>query len=546
MTTTPSMFHFSLPLITTYNPNYLFITKTVFYIMKKLLISLQFILLFFHCHGLRMPWDQRAFEALFHGEPSQKISTRPQIVITNPPSQQEQAETLYSTATQLHSFRLKSIYHHASDNGPIPGLFRKLDISQEREQEIRTTSFDSDDSGSQQSTFEIRSKMGDTYRPAYPDALYQLYKYDAINTQRHQFMMLSSASSQEGATIDFEWAPGSLPDVQHRESVLSLAMMTNNAYNPANNDTDWYDIGAPWNLNSSFGWEDDGIRGHVFSNDDGSILVISIKGTSAGLWGGGQTGEKDKMNDNTLFSCCCAYISRAWTPVCDCFQGNNYVCETSCLQDSITHSGLYYDHALEIYKQVADEYKNSTIWLTGHSLGGAIASLVGQTFLVPTVTYEIPGERLASQRLHLPYAYNDKVNMPLWSFGHTADPIFVGVCTGPSSSCWYGGFAMETRCHAGKICVWDTVNEKNWRVDVRSHRIHDVIENIIKQPEEVFPLPVCVSENPSCADCGLWSYIDARDPPKETSSSSSSMPTSTSSPATTQTTGVPEPPNDPW
>ena len=100
--------------------------------------------------------------------------------------------------------------------------------------------------------------------------------------------------------------------------------------------------------NSSFGWGSDGIRGHVFANDDGSILVISIKGTSAGLWGGGQTGEKDKMNDNTLFSCCCAYISRAWTPVCDCFKGNDYICESSCLQDSINHSGLYYDHALVI------------------------------------------------------------------------------------------------------------------------------------------------------------------------------------------------------
>ena len=77
-----------------------------------------------------------------------------------------------------------------------------------------------------------------------------------------------------------------------------------------------------------------------------------------------------------------------------------------------------------MYKQ----YENSTIWFTGHSLGGAVASMVGQTFGIPTVTFEIPGDRLASQRLHLPHGPG-AANLPIWHFGHTADPIFVGVCT---------------------------------------------------------------------------------------------------------------------
>ena len=47
-----------------------------------------------------------------------------------------------------------------------------------------------------------------------------------------------------------------------------------------------------------------------------------------------------------LFSCCCARISRAWTPVCDCFQGNEYRCESHCLEKGIAKSELYYDHAL--------------------------------------------------------------------------------------------------------------------------------------------------------------------------------------------------------
>jgi len=70
------------------------------------------------------------------------------------------------------------------------------------------------------------------------------------------------------------------------------------------------------------------------------------------------------------------------------------------------------------------------MWLTGHSLGGALASLIGLTFGVPVVTFEAPPERLAAQRLHLPGPPALKPeDMLIWHFGHTADPIYMGVCT---------------------------------------------------------------------------------------------------------------------
>lgn len=65
-------------------------------------------------------------------------------------------------------------------------------------------------------------------------------------------------------------------------------------------------------------------------------------------------------------------------------------------------------------------YPNANIWLigadniglnlyymltwhcTGHSLGGALASLLGSTFGAPVVAFEAPGERMAASRLHLP------------------------------------------------------------------------------------------------------------------------------------------------
>lgn len=80
-----------------------------------------------------------------------------------------------------------------------------------------------------------------------------------------------------------------------------------------------------------------------------------------------------------------------------------------------------------IYKDISDRHPQSMIWLTGYSLGGAVASLVGQTFLVPIVSFGIPGDQFAARKLHLPHAPG--LPLPVWHFGHTADPIFIGKCS---------------------------------------------------------------------------------------------------------------------
>jgi putative lipase involved disintegration of autophagic bodies len=52
---------------------------------------------------------------------------------------------------------------------------------------------------------------------------------------------------------------------------------------------------------------------------------------------------------------------------------------------------------------------------TGHSLGGALASLLGVTFGAPVVAFEAPGEKLASKRLHLPIPVSQAFLLPLVS-----------------------------------------------------------------------------------------------------------------------------------
>ena len=136
-------------------------------------------------------------------------------------------------------------------------------------------------------------------------------------------------------------------------------------------------------------------------------------------------------------------------------------------------------------------YPTSDIWLVGHSLGGALASLLGTTFGLPAVAFEAPGERLAAARLHLPLPPRDPLSVsglpraPVTHVYHTADPIPQGVCTGISSPCASAGYALETRCHLGKSIVFDTVGKLGWRVDVRKHPIREVILNVVEKELDV-------------------------------------------------------------
>ncbi|KAG0032089.1 putative lipase atg15 [Podila clonocystis] len=292
------------------------------------------------------------------------------------------------------------------------------------------------------------------------------------------------------------------PDVTDRETILQLAKMNYNSYTEVASPG-WYDLEGNWSVNSTFGWEEDGVRGHVFTSADNSTLIIAIKGTSAAiLGGGGGTATRDKINDNLLFSCCCAKVDRTWRGVCDCNTGG-YQCDQTCVEDSVNSDDVYYNIAIAILWAVQDMYPGANVWLTGHSLGGGLSSLLGLTFGVPTITFETPGDRLAAQRLHLPMppAINWD-DFPLYHVGHTADPIFQGVCNGKASACYYSGFAMESKCHTGRTCVYDPVTEDNWKVDIRTHRLFDSIEGVFK----VKDVPACKTET-DCVDCEIWEYI---------------------------------------
>lgn len=164
---------------------------------------------------------------------------------------------------------------------------------------------------------------------------------------------------------------------------------------------------------------------------DNSTVIVSIKGTSA-FWlvgDGGPTVRKDKLNDNLLFSCCCAKVGPTWTSVCDCHSGG-YTCDQDCLEKSLVQDSLFYPIGVNLFNNVTYLYPSANIWVIGHSLGGALASLVGVTFGAPVVAFEAPGEKMAAKRLHI----NLPVSDPLCVFDRINALIRVGAHSRPLST----------------------------------------------------------------------------------------------------------------
>lgn len=98
--------------------------------------------------------------------------------------------------------------------------------------------------------------------------------------------MLIAARDQGHASIldASSWAIDDVsgPNITHKGTVLSLARMTLDAYTRESFTGEWQDVKGGFNYSQSFGWEGDGLRGHIFADSDNSTIVITLKGTSPG------------------------------------------------------------------------------------------------------------------------------------------------------------------------------------------------------------------------------------------------------------------------
>lgn len=331
------------------------------------------------------------------------------------------------------------------------------------------------------------------------------------------------ASSPNAWTLDE--LPG--PNISDTDTILTFAQMAANAYVETPETGDWKDVNGGFNRTDDvgFGWDSDGLRGYLYSDENNSTIVIGLKGTSLAVFDGDGTTTNDKENDNLFFSCCCGQQgSTFYRQVCDCAVGT-YTCNLTCLKKSLKTENRYYAAARHLYNNVTALYPDSEVWLAGHSLGGAVSAMIGLTYGRPVLTFQAVPDALPANRLGLPVPPGVDPDRPgqreftgAYHFGQNADPIFMGTCNGATASCSYAGYALESACHTGRECVWDVVKDNSTRVSVITHRIIWVIENVIKKYTVA---PDC-KFTPECYDCPLWKEVTGNSSKTSTSASSTS------------------------
>ncbi|KAK4455882.1 autophagy protein atg15 [Podospora aff. communis PSN243] len=425
------------------------------------------------------------------------------------------------------TFTLRHIYHHGTNRHP--GLHRKKDV-------IKADAgvwLAAEDGYKEERLLPLKARSSPVRiqrlvdrRPSVVDPIV------AMGRERGFVSVLSP----EAWTLDDVWGP----DITDKGTVLSLALMASNAYVQTPDQADWEEVGRPFNRSMDFGWEGDGLRGHIWADEYNSTIVIGLKGTSPAVFDGDGTTTNDKVNDNLFFSCCCAQQGPwTWHQVCDCAT-STYSCNNTCVVQALREENRYYQAARELYANVTELYPNSNIWLSGHSLGGAVSSMLGLTYGVPVVTFQAVPEALPASRLGLPVPHGSDPSAPqtreytgAFHFGHTADPIYIGTCNGATASCSFGGYALESACHTGRECVYDTVGDKGWRVGIGTHKIRSVIHDVIMKYDTV---PEC-KFTPECRDCGSWKMYESNG--TEPISSTTSTATSTKSRTRTETCKTP-------
>ncbi len=131
---------------------------------------------------------------------------------------------------------------------------------------------------------------------------------------------------------------------------IQLALMAGRAYQSTRNEINWFPVASEWTEKRHE--HDDSSGFEAVSFQRGDEIVISYAGTYPG-----QTG--DLLADANLAT------------------GNN--------SEQLTQAIDYY---LQVAAQVRATNPNATITLTGHSLGGGLAALVGVFFGGRAVTFD--------------------------------------------------------------------------------------------------------------------------------------------------------------
>jgi hypothetical protein len=95
----------------------------------------------------------------------------------------------------------------------------------------------------------------------------------------------------------------------------------------------------------------------------------------------------------------------------------------------------------------------------------------------------------------------------------------MGVCTGVSSTCALGGYALESKCHLGNVVLYDTVTKHRWSVGIANHGIRTVVDLLSEDfdPENGISVPIAepqkdcvVSRSMRTISCSTADFVSHR------------------------------------
>lgn len=211
--------------------------------------------------------------------------------------------------------------------------------------------------------------------------------------------------------------------LKDRASLIELLEMAENAYHT--------NFDLP-NLIGRIGYDDNKVKAKVFKYED--YIVLAIKGTTVGFFSVDEFSSafNDRIMNNILFSCCSTADKECKNRKLNLFREMGYL--------SIIEGFLL---------SLKSMYPGKRIILTGHSLGGGIASLLGAKHGLLTISFSSPGVLHFAKSLGI---YNESEEHPeILNIGLENDTIFRGRCGDPYSVCRVSGYVLQTLCHLGKV-----------------------------------------------------------------------------------------------